>query len=162
MLLPLDMEHLSKMFCMRCLILPVHIIKVHHHKFPMKGIRTSFMTCIQVLRALDKPKSMTSDSYNAYLVLKAIFRSSPSFILIWWYTLLWSILEKTVDLCNSSSISSNRGIENLCLMVMLFMVLKSTYIRQVPSFSNTKRAGTEHRLKLSLMYPQSSNSWIYH
>jgi len=33
---------------------------------------------------------------------------------------------------------------------------------QVPPFLGIKRAVTEHGLKLSLMYPRSSNSWTCH
>ena len=75
------------------------------------------------------------------------------------YLLLRSMLEKTLDPCNSLSISSNRKMENLYLMVMLFMALESTHVCQVRSFLGTKRVGNKHRVELFLMYPRSSNSW---
>jgi len=130
--------------------------------FLMKFFRTSFMRSIKVLGVLDRLKGMTNRSYNPYLVLKVVFHSSLSFILILWYLLLRSILEKTLDLCNSSNISSNWKIENLYLMVILFIALKSTHIHQVPSFLSIKRVGTKHGLKLSQIDPQLSNSWTYY
>jgi hypothetical protein len=52
-----------------------------------------FINLLKVLGALVSPKNMTNHSYKSYLALKIVFHSSPSFILIWWYPFLRSILE---------------------------------------------------------------------
>jgi hypothetical protein len=76
----------------------------------MKDCKTSFIKQIKVVSALVNPKGMANHSYNPNLVLKAVFHSSPSFILIWWYQLCKSTLENTVEPLNLSSILSNLGI----------------------------------------------------
>ena len=75
---------LEKKFHIRYLITTVHqnIIKIYLKNFPMKGLKTSFISLMKVLRALDRPKATPSHLYNPYLVLKVIFHSSPSFIII--------------------------------------------------------------------------------
>ena len=45
--------------------------------------KTSFMNPMKLLGALDIPKGIISNSYNPYLVLKAISHSSLFFILIY-------------------------------------------------------------------------------
>jgi hypothetical protein len=60
-------------------------------------------------------------------------------IRIWWYPLRKSILEKTIEPLNSSSMSSNLGIGYLYRIMMLLMALQSTHMRQVPSFFGTKK-----------------------
>uniref|UniRef100_A0A0A9FFV2 Uncharacterized protein n=1 Tax=Arundo donax TaxID=35708 RepID=A0A0A9FFV2_ARUDO len=50
----------------------------------MKARKTSFINLMKVLGALVKPKGITNHSYRPNLVLKAVFHSSPNFILIWW------------------------------------------------------------------------------
>ena len=61
---------------------PRYLSKYTTKNFQMEGLRTSFMRCMKVLGVLDKPKGVIGHSYNLYLLLKAIFHSSPSFILI--------------------------------------------------------------------------------
>ncbi|MFS7959420.1 hypothetical protein Hanom_Chr08g00690911 [Helianthus anomalus] len=53
-----------------------------------------------VLGAFESPNGMTIHSYNPSRVLKAVFHSSPGRILIWWYPLRKSTLEKIVAPCN--------------------------------------------------------------
>ena len=101
------------------------------------------------------PKGITNHSYSPNLVLKAVFHSSPSSILIWWYPLLRSILENIVDPSNSSSL----GIECLYLMVMLLMTLQLQHILHLPSFLGTNKTDTTQGLRLFWTQPFSNNSW---
>ncbi|CAO2836271.1 unnamed protein product [Amaranthus hypochondriacus] len=118
--------------------------------FPKNGLSTSFISLMKVLGAPVNPNDITNHSYNPYLVLKAVFHSSPSLIRIWWYPLLRSILLNHWDLDSSSSMSSIRGIGNLYLTVILFTLRLSTHICHVPSFLGTSRVGTTQGLMLSL------------
>jgi hypothetical protein len=45
--------------------------------------------------------------------------------------------------------SSNHGIENLYLIMILLMAQLSIHIRQLASFFGVSKAGTTHELKLS-------------
>jgi len=54
------------------------------------------MSLMKVLGALVNPKGMTSHSYNPNLVLKKVFYSSPSLILIWLQPFFKFIFEKMV------------------------------------------------------------------
>jgi len=49
----------------------------------MEGLNTLFINLINVLGALERSNRMTSHSYNPSLVLKTVFYSSLSLILIW-------------------------------------------------------------------------------
>ena len=77
---------------------------------------------MKVLGALDSPNGITNHSYNPSLVLNAVFYSSTGRILIWWYPLLRSILEKTLTPDIRSSISSRRGMGKWYLTVILLIV----------------------------------------
>ena len=60
---------------------------------PMKYFSISFNNLIKVLEAFVKPNGITNHSYKPSFVLKVVFHSSPSLILIWWYPLFKSMLE---------------------------------------------------------------------
>src|SRR5688500_8543431 len=60
----------------------------------------------------------------------------------------------------SHSTSSILGIGNLYFTVILFTLLLSTHILQVPSFLGTSKVGTAHGLRLSLTIPLSNSSLI--
>ena len=49
---------------------------------PMKAQKTWFINHIRVLDALVNPNGITNHLYKSYFILKAVFHSSPSFILI--------------------------------------------------------------------------------
>jgi len=106
---------------------------------------------MKVLGALDSSKGIINHSYNPSFVFNAVFHSFPGRILIWWYPLLRSILEKIVAPVITSNISSRRGMGKQYLMVILLIVWLSRHICHVPSFFGAKSAGTAHELKLSLM-----------
>jgi len=127
----------------------------------MKGRKTSFINLIKVLGAL-VPKRHYYHSYRPNLVLNAIFHSSPSFILIWWYQLRKSTLEKNIEPLNSSSMSSSLGIGCWYLIVILLMALQSTYMRQLPSFFGTKITRTAQGLRLPHTYLRSKRYWTWH
>ena len=50
---------------------------------PKYGLSISVMSFINMLGALVKPEGMTNHSYNPYLVLKVVFQSFPSLMVIW-------------------------------------------------------------------------------
>jgi hypothetical protein len=59
------------------------IIKMDNNKQSyMKGLKTSFIKRIKVQGALAKPNGITNHSYKPNFILKAVFYSSPNFILI--------------------------------------------------------------------------------
>ena len=93
-----------------------YIIKVYHYEFIDKWQNNWVITLMKVLGALDSPKCITNHSYSPSLVLNAVFHSSPSQILIWWYPLLRSILEKIMAPGIRSSISSRRRMGNDTLL----------------------------------------------
>src|SRR5215831_9403477 len=99
---------------------------------------------MKVLGALVRPKGITNHSYKPNLVLKAVFHSSPSLILIWWYPLLRSIFVKITAPCNSSNISSRRGIGWRYFTVILFMARQSMHILQELSGFGTNNTGIAH------------------
>ena len=114
-----------------------------------------------MLRALVRPKGMTDHSYKSYFVLKAVFHSSVSFILIWWYSLFRSILENTQDSYNFSSILSSLGMDYRYFIIMLLMAWQSTHILHIPSFLGINKTRTTHGFMFSLMYTFSINSLTY-
>jgi len=63
-------------------------------KWSIKGLSTLFNGLMKVLGALNKANGKIRHSHNSFLVLKAVFHSSPSLILIWRYPLSKSIVEK--------------------------------------------------------------------
>ena len=113
---------------------------------PKNARNTCFIILIKVLGAFVSPKGITNHSYNPYLVWKAVFHSSPSWILIWWYPLWRSIWLKIQKPCNSSSISSSLGMGCRYFIVILLTALQSTHILQVPSFFGTSQTGTARGL----------------
>jgi hypothetical protein len=108
---------------------------------------------INILGAFVGPNDMTNHSYKPYLALKVIFHSSPSFILILWYQLFKSILEKIHATYNSFNMSSSLGIRCLYFTVMLLMVRQSIHILQVLSFLDISITSIIQGLILSWMYP---------
>jgi hypothetical protein len=128
---------------------------------PLNARNTWFLKRINVLGAFVSQNGMTNHSYKPYLVLNAVFHSSPSFILIWWYPLFKSILEKIHDPYNSSSMSSSLGIGCRYFTVMLLTTRQSTHILHVPSFLGTSSTDTAQELILSRIYPFIINSYSH-
>ena len=62
----------------------------------MCDLNTWFIVRMKVAGALERPNSITTHSNKSSFVLKAVFHSSPSLILIWWYPFRRSILEKAL------------------------------------------------------------------
>jgi len=129
---------------------------------PKNSLKTWFINLIKVLGALVSPEGITRHSYEPYLILNAVFHSSPSLILIWWYLFLKSILENTQAPCNSSRRSSNLEIGCSYLIVILLRALQSVHILQVPSFLDTNITGTTHEIMLSCTHPLLINSLTCH
>jgi len=69
-------------------------------KLPKYSLSTWCMNLMKVLGVLVKPKAMTNNSYSPNLVLKEIFHSFSSLILIWLYPLFKSNLENMVAPCS--------------------------------------------------------------
>ena len=104
---------------------------------------------------------MTNHSCKPYFVLKAVFHSFPSFILIWWHPFFKSILENTQDPCNLSSISSSLGMGCRYFTIRLLIAWQSTHILHMPSFLGANKIGTTHELMFSLIYHFPINSLTY-
>jgi len=85
---------------------------------------------MKVLGAFVSPKGITIHSYNPLLVLKDVFHSSPSQILIWWYPLFKSFFEKYFAPLKQSI----KGNQNIYLIVILLIALESMHICHPPSF----------------------------
>lgn len=98
---------------------------------------------------------ITNHSKRLSFVLKSVFQSSPGQILIWWYPLLRSILEKIEAPPNWSSKYDKRGIGNLYLIAILLIAPLSTHNCHEPSFWGASKAGTMHELRLGWMWPLS-------
>ena len=115
-----DLPQMDHMFLLS-LVVDQYIIKIDHYEFTDKRSKQLSITLMKVLGVLDSPKGITNYSYNPSLILNAVFHSFPDWILIWWYPLLRSILEKIVALDIRSSISSRRGMGKRYLTVILLM-----------------------------------------
>jgi len=124
----------------------------------MNARNTWFIKHINILSGFVSPNSITNHSYKPCFILNVVFHSSPSFILIWWYPLFKSILEKIQDPCNSSNMSLSLGMGCLYFTVKLLTTHLSTHILHVPSFLGKSSMGTSHGLILSRMYPFSISS----
>lgn len=107
---------------------------------------------MKVLGAFVSPKGITSHSNSQSLVLKAVFHSSPTRSRIWWYPLQRSTLENICAPCNTSNISSKRGMGKRYFTVNA----------HAPTSIFFRSAGTAHGLKLSRINPLSSRSWTWH
>ena len=94
----------------------------------MNDLNTLYMNLVNVLGALDSLNGIIIHSYNSWWVLKVIFLSSLSLILIWWYSLLRSILDNTLDPANWSNMSSRHSMENLHYILIWLMAWLSTHI----------------------------------
>ena len=53
------------------------IIEINPTNLPMKTLKTSFIRRMKVEGALERPKGITSHSYNPSFILQAVFHSSP-------------------------------------------------------------------------------------
>ena len=106
-------------------------------------------------------KGITNHSYGSILVLKVVFHSSPSPILISWYPLFKSIFEKYFEPLKQSIKSSMQGNGNMYLMVILLISLESTHMHHPPSLFGMSNVGTTHELKLSFINPLSKSSCTY-
>ena len=125
----------------------------------MKSLKTSFINIIKVISALDNPNGMANHSYNPSFVLKDIFHSSPSLILVWWYPLFKSSFENHIAPLRKSIMSSILGNGNLYLIVILLISLESVHILHSPSFFGVSTAGTAHGIRLFWTNPLSNNPW---
>lgn len=96
---------------------------LYHHISPIKGLNTWFINLMNMLGALHKPNDITSHSYKPSLILKVVFHSFPCLTVIGWYPLFKSSLEHTLEPVSLSTISSNLGIENMHLIVILLIAL---------------------------------------
>ena len=126
--------------------------------FPMCDLNTWFIVRMKVVEALDRPNGITTHSNKPSFVLKSVFHSSPSLILIWWYPLRRSILEKTLAPDKQSSKSSILGSGYRYFTVTLLIALESMHNLHVfPPFLGESKAGIAKRLMLSRMNPFSIN-----
>ena len=127
----------------------------------MCDLNTWFIVCMKVVGALDRPNGITTHSNKLTFVLKKIFYSSPSLILIWWYPLRRSILEKTLAPDKQYSNSSILGSGYWYLTIILLIDLESMHNLHVfPPFLGESKAGVAKGLMLSRMNPFSINSVI--
>ena len=128
----------------------------------MCDLNTWFVVCMKVAGALDIPNDITTHSNKPSFNLKEVFHSSPSLILIWWYPLQRSILEKTLAPNKQSSKSSILGSGYRYFTVILLIALESMHNLHVfPPFLGERKAGVAQGLMLSLMNPFSTNSVIF-
>ena len=108
----------------------------------MCDLNTWFIVHMKVAEALDRPNVITTHSNKPSFVLKAVFHSSPSLILIWRYPLRSSILEKTLASDKQSSKSSILGSGYRYLTVILLIALESMHNLHVfPPFLGESKAG---------------------
>jgi len=130
------------------LVIDQDVIKIHNHKFTYKYM--------QHMSEFVSQNNMIIHSCKPFLIINAVFHSSPSFIIIWWCPLFKLILKKIHDSCNSSSMSSNLGIRCLYFTVVLLMARQSTY----PSCSILLRRKTlaHHKGSYSHEYTPSSSA----
>ena len=130
--------------------------------FPRNGFNTLFISLINVLGALVSQNGIISHSYIPSFILKVVFQSSPSLILIWWYPLIKSILVKYVAPLKKLIKSSILVNENMYLMVMLLMALKSMQILHSHPFFRANTTSNSHRLSISLINPLSNKPYTFH
>src|ERR671933_2573168 len=114
------------------------------------------MNLWKVLGALVSPNGMTKHSYEPYRVLKAVFHSWPSAILILLNPFLRSIFVYTfaLEACSSNSFINGNGY--LSLIVIAFSPLKSTTKRNPrPWGLGTKKQEAAAALLEGLILPCS-------
>ena len=137
------------------------IVEIHHNTNSDQQLQELVHDPHKSARGICKPKWHHKPFKKPLWVLKVVFHSSLGRIRIWWYPIHRSTLEKILELAKLSNISSNRGIGNQYLMVILLMILESMYILQEPSFLGVKSVGTAYGLILCRMYPLSKSSWTW-
>ena len=60
-----------------------NVVKINDHEFTCEGAQHLIHQAHERARVLDRPKGITSHSYNRSPVLKAVFHSSPTRIRTW-------------------------------------------------------------------------------
>lgn len=134
------------------------IIKMYHQRLFHERFKHLCHLSHKVRGALEMSKDMANHSYKLSLVLNAVFHSFSGQILIWWYLLFKSILEKIWAATIISNMSFNLGIGKWYLTVTLLIDQLFTHILQEPFFLDFRRVGTTQGLNLSLIKPFCNNS----
>jgi hypothetical protein len=79
------LEHLPEMLHMlfHGVAIDQNVVYVYNHKIINHSRKMSFMSVQNVAGASVRPKDITKNSYEPYLVQQAVFSSSPYVIQIW-------------------------------------------------------------------------------